>query len=129
MITIFILHILRHHYRLTQSAKLIVHFLKLILLITLGNNATTSLEPEFAITANEGTNGDCLIQRAVEAYETDTTAVCTTTVWLNHGDNLHGTNLWSTRESSRRESINKCLNRICALVESSRNTTHKLNDV
>lgn len=52
--------------RLGQRTEFIVTLLQLILIIALCHYSTTRLEPEFAVSANEGTYHDGLIQVAVQ---------------------------------------------------------------
>ena len=61
--------------RLGQRTELVVTLLQLILIIALCNYSTTRLEPEFAVSANESTDDDSLIQVAVQTDEADTAAV------------------------------------------------------
>ena len=60
---------------LSQSSQFIITLFQLILVIALRHDTTSSLEPEFAITANKGTNYNSLIQIAVQSYESDTSTI------------------------------------------------------
>ena len=66
---------------LSQSSQFIITLFQLILVVALRHNSTSSLEPEFAITADKGTNYNSLIQIAVQSYESDTSTISATASW------------------------------------------------
>ena len=68
--------------RLGQGTQLVITLLQLILVVALCHHATTSLEPEFAITTDKGTDDNRLVEVAIQADETDATTLRTTVVWL-----------------------------------------------
>ena len=76
--------------RLGQGTQLVITLLQLILVVALCYHATTSLEPEFAITtdncllytSDKGTDDNRLVEVAIQADETDATTIRTTVVWL-----------------------------------------------
>ena len=68
--------------RLGQRTELVVTLFQLILIIALCHYSTTRLEPEFAVSANEGSYHDGLIQVAVQTDKTDTASVGTAVVRL-----------------------------------------------
>ena len=114
---------------LSEGAELIVHLLKLVVLVALGNDSATGLEPQFAVAADEGADGDGLIERAVEANAADASAVGSAVVGLNLAYELHGPDLWRARERPRRERVHKGLDGVGTLVESTADAAHKVNDV
>ena len=68
--------------RLGQGTQLVITLLQLILVVALCHHATTSLEPEFSITTDKGTDDNRLVEVAIQADETDATTIRTTVVWL-----------------------------------------------
>lgn len=58
-----------------QCSQLVVYFLQFIILVTFGYDAPSGLKPELVVTAYEGTDGDGLVQIAVQSDEADATSV------------------------------------------------------
>ena len=96
----------------SQRTEFVVHLLQFILLVALCHDTSASLEPQFAITRDEGADGDGLVQRTVESDDADAAAVSTAVVWLVLRDELHGTNLWSTAQCASRECVDEGLDGI-----------------
>ena len=67
---------------LGECTQLIIALFQLILVIALGYDTTTRLEPEFAITTDKGTDNDGLIEITIQSDESDTTAISTSVVRL-----------------------------------------------
>ena len=67
---------------LGERTQLIITLFQLILVIALGYDTTTRLEPELAITTDKGTDNDGLIEITIQSDESDTTAISTSVVRL-----------------------------------------------
>ena len=68
----------------------------------------SGLEPELVVTAYEGTDGDGLVQIAVQPDEADATSVSPPVVRLDFTDELHGLYLGSSAECAGRKGVNEC---------------------
>ena len=88
------LQLLSHGNGLAQSTELVIYFLQLILHIALGHYASSCLEPQLVVAADEGANGDGLVEAAVKAYAAYTSSVCSAVMRLVGRDELHGSDLW-----------------------------------
>ena len=80
----FTLHLqsLGNVYCFRKRSELVVTLFQLILVVALRHDTTTSLEPKLAISADEGTDDDGLVEVAVQTDEADAATVSTTVVWL-----------------------------------------------
>lgn len=116
-------------YRLGQCTQLVITLFQLILVVALRHYSTSCLEPEFAISADEGSDNDSLIQITIQADETDTATVGSTVMRLQFGDNLHRPYLWSTAQGTGREGIDKLLDMVGILIQGSAHTAHQVDDV
>ena len=112
-----------------ESAELVVDFLELVFDITLSDDAAAGLEPEFATAADEGADGNSLIEGAVETDESDAAAVGAAVVRLNLGDELHSTYLGRAGQCAGREGVDERLDGRGAFVERSADAGDKMDDV
>ena len=69
-------HSLRHYNRLLQCSQFVVHLLQLVFVIAFGYDAAACLEPQYPVAADECTDGDGLIQTAVQTDEPSSLMSC-----------------------------------------------------
>lgn len=65
-----------------QCRELVVHLLQLGHAVAAGDDAAAGLKPQFVVAADEGADGDGLVQVAVKADEAYAAAVGAAVVWL-----------------------------------------------
>ena len=112
-----------------QSSQLVVYFLQFIVLVTLGYDAASSLEPEFVVTAYKGADGDGLVQVAVESDEPDATSVSASVVRFYFADQLHGLHLRSSTQGTGWKCINERLDGIGSFIQGTANPAYQMDDV
>ena len=115
--------------RLGEGAQLVIALFQLILVVALRHDSTSCLEPEFAIAADEGSDNNRLVQIAIQADESDATAIGSTIVRFQFGDDLHRPHLWRTAQGTGWEGIDELLDVVGILIEGSAHTAHQVDDV
>ena len=115
--------------RLGEGAQLVIALFQLILVVALRHDSTSCLEPEFAIAADEGADYNRLVQITIQADESDATAVGSTIMRFQFGDNLHRSHLWRTAQGTGWEGSDELLDVVGILIESSTHTAHQVDDV
>ena len=115
--------------RLGEGAQLVIALFQLILVVALRHDSTSCLEPEFAIAADEGSDNNRLVQITIQADESDATAVGSTIMRFQFGDNLHRSHLWRTAQGAGWEGIDELLDVVGILIEGSAHTAHQVDDV
>ena len=113
----------------SQGTQFIVDFLKFVFFIALSYNAASGLEPQFVVAADERTDGNGLVQAAVQSDITDTAAVGSSVMRFEGADQLHGFHLWSTRKGTGRERIDKGLDGGCTVVERTAYSADQMDDM
>lgn len=79
---ITILQLLCNMDSLGERTQLVITLFQFILVIALGYDTTTRLEPELTITTDKGTDNDGLIEVTIQSNESDATAISTSVVRL-----------------------------------------------
>ena len=115
--------------RLGEGAQLVIALFQLILVVALRHDSTACLEPEFAIAADEGSDNNRLVQITIQADESDATAIGSTIVRFQFGDDLHRPHLWRTAQGTGWEGIDELLDVVGILIESSAHTAHQVDDM
>ena len=103
--------------------------MQFVFVLTACYDTASGLEPQFVVAAYESADRYRLVQFSVQTDEADTTSVGSAVVRFYFADKLHGTYLGRTAQGSGRESVDKGLERICSVVQSTADAAHQMDDM
>ena len=104
----------------SQRTEFVVHLLEFVLHVAGSHDASSRLEPERSVSADEGAYGDGLVQRAVQSDETDAATVGSAIVRFVVSDELQCAHFGCSAQCACGEGVCEQSDGICSRSNLSR---------